>query len=79
MITSGAVSAPLLPHHRRVIPQITATHDFAGALGVYPSKRVLLVKLDRGARDRPTDVGEKSAKPLTLVGGGQCQMTCDQR
>jgi len=47
--------------------------------GVYPSKRVLLVKLDRAARDRPADVGEKSAKPSTLVSGWQCQMTCDQR
>jgi hypothetical protein len=39
MITSGAVSAPLLPHHQRVIPQThTATHDFAGALACGPGR-----------------------------------------
>jgi hypothetical protein len=59
--------------------QVTATHDFAGALGVYPSKRVLLVKLNRGARHRPPAVGEKSAKPSTLVSACQLQTTCDQR
>lgn len=36
MITSGAVSAPLLPHHQRVKPQTRRRHaavdDFAGAL-----------------------------------------------
>ena len=32
MITSGAVPAPLLHHHRRVTRRHAATHDFAGAL-----------------------------------------------
>jgi hypothetical protein len=31
MITNGAVSAPLLPHHQPVILRPAATHDVAGA------------------------------------------------
>ncbi len=30
MIVSGAASAPLLPHHRRVMPQIRVVDDLAG-------------------------------------------------
>jgi len=41
MITSGAVSALLLHHHRRVTPRHAATHDFAGALA--PRSRRLIV------------------------------------
>lgn len=37
MITSGAVSAPLLPHHRRVSHRHAATPDFAEAPGSWMS------------------------------------------
>ena len=42
MITSDAVSAPPLPHHRRVILQTHRSHDFAGALGSLcpPERRI---------------------------------------
>ena len=37
MITSGPVSAPLLPHHRRVSHRHAATPDFAEAPGSWMS------------------------------------------
>jgi hypothetical protein len=50
MITSDAVSAPLLPHHRRVKPRHTATHDFA-------------VALSRGHRQVEGWMGERESIP----------------
>lgn len=35
MSTSGAVSAPHLPHHRRATRRHAVTHGFAGALGCH--------------------------------------------
>jgi hypothetical protein len=36
MITSGAVSAPLLPHHQRVIPQTHRNPRLCRSPGLWP-------------------------------------------
>lgn len=59
MITSGAVPAPLLHHHRRVTTRHAQDHDFADPLGPVPAAIDLLTRCSDASVREPGNPSQR--------------------
>lgn len=72
MITRCAVSAPHLPHHRRVMPQTRRTGDFAGVLHYGP---VTLIPFSAPIRSSSPRRRDQQVHRSYLNRPAKCQVT----